>query len=125
MKKLLTALLISLPLTAQLVSASSLQVGQVKSNLGDLTSFEAIAIDTLSLVDRGDMIAAQRRITDFETAWDNAEPTLYPKDKKAWSSIDDAADSAISSLRAPKPSRAKAKNAVDGLIKSLKSPVAM
>ncbi len=43
--------------------------------------FETIAADTLVLVDEGNMKAAEKRITDFETAWDEAEPSLYPKDR--------------------------------------------
>jgi hypothetical protein len=94
------------------------------SKLGDLSKFEAIANDTLALVENNDLVAAQKRITDFETAWDAGEPTLYPKDKTAWGVVDDAADAAISSLRAGKPSATKAKATVSDLVAKLQNPTA-
>ncbi len=112
---ILTTSLIAMPTLTNSAFAATEQV--VK--LGDLSNFETIASDTLTLVSKGDMTAAEKRITDFETAWDNAEPTLYPKDKSGWSVIDDAADKAISSLRATKPDQGRAKMAVSGLVKAL------
>lgn len=94
------------------------------SRLGDMGTFEAIASDTLLLVDKGDMKAAEKRITDFEAVWDNAEPTLYPKDKAAWSTVDDAADAAIASLRASQPDPVDAQKTVSALIDTLKDPIA-
>lgn len=117
MKNWLIPLAVILPLTAA-GSASA------ASKLGDMASFEAIASDTLLLVDKGEMKAAEKRITDFETAWDEAEATLYPKDKTAWSSIDDAADAAISSLRAGNPDPVQAQKTVSALIDTLKDPTA-
>jgi hypothetical protein len=94
-----------------------------EQTLGDLSHFVTIANDTLVLVDKGEMKAAERRITDFEAAWDQAEPKLFAKDKAAWSVIDDAADAAIGSLREKKPSEIKAQKTVSALIDSLKHPV--
>lgn len=98
--------------------------GQPMSPLGDLTSLETIASDTLKLVDKGDLKDAQKRITDFETAWDKAEPTMRPKNIVDWGVIDDAADAAITSLRERKPKAADAKTTVSALIDTLKNPVA-
>jgi hypothetical protein len=95
-----------------------------QAGLGDLSSFVTIAHDALVLVDKGEMKAAEKRITDFETAWDKAEPTLFARDKAAWSTIDDAADAAIGSLREKKPSEIKAQKTVSALIDTLKHPVA-
>jgi hypothetical protein len=95
-----------------------------ESKLGDLTTFEVIANDTLVLVDKGELKAAETRITDFETAWDRAEKTLYPKDKAEWSVIDDAADAAIESLRARKPDAVDAQRNVSALIDTIRHPVA-
>jgi hypothetical protein len=44
--------------------------------LGDLAPFAAIVTDTQTIAATGDLAAAQTRITDLETAWDEAEPTL-------------------------------------------------
>lgn len=98
--------------------------GQSMSRLGDLTSLETIASNTLVLVDKGDFKAAKKRITDFETAWDKAEPAMRPKNIDEWGVIDDAADAAITSLRASKPNAADAKTTVSALIGTLKNPIA-
>ncbi len=92
------------------------------AGLGDLTTFEKIASDTLTLVEKGDLPAAKKRITDFETAWDEAQPRLYHLDKAAWGVVDDAADKAISSLRAAKPNAGEARTRVSGLIAALNHP---
>lgn len=98
------------------------QAAAPASLLGDLSSFNAIAKDTLTLVEEGNLAAAEKRITDFETAWDKAEHELYHMDKAAWGIVDDAADKAISSLRAKKPVQAKAQTAVAGLIAAVENP---
>lgn len=90
--------------------------------LGDLTMFETIASDTLALIDKGDLSDAKKRITDFETAWDKAQSRLYHLDKAEWDVIDNAADKAISSLRASNPNSDEAKTNVSGLIAALKHP---
>ncbi len=94
------------------------------SKLGDLSSFETIANDTLVLVDKGDLKAAEKRITDFESGWDKAEKKLYRKDKAAWSAIDDAADAAIQSLRAKSPDAVNAQRNVSALIDAIRHPAA-
>ena len=118
MKNWLVPLAVILPLAAAPVAMAA------SSRLGDMAPFEAIASDTLVLVDKGEMKAAEKRITDFETAWDKAESTLYPKDKTAWSTIDDAADAAISSLRTGSPDAVTAQKNVSALIDTLKDPAA-
>ncbi|PWR24055.1 hypothetical protein DKG75_00360 [Zavarzinia compransoris] len=92
------------------------------SALGDLSLYEAIAKDTLALVTKGDLAAAQKRITDFETAWDDDQPDLRPRNVDQWGVIDDAADRAIAALRAGKPVQSEAKDAVAGLIAALQNP---
>ncbi|TCR85266.1 hypothetical protein [Rhizobium sp. BK376] len=124
MKKLLLALsLLAVPAIAPVVLPSP-TLAAAPSALGDLSSFQTIATDTLKLVDAGDLAGAQKRITDFETAWDAAEPTLYALDKADWMVVDKAADGAISSLRKPKPDAAKAKVAVKKLIATIQTPSA-
>jgi hypothetical protein len=94
------------------------------SKLGDLSKLEKIAHDTLVLVDKGDLKAAQKRITNFESAWDKAEPKLRPKDKNEWGVIDDAADAAIASLRSKSPDATDAQKTVSALIDAIKNPTA-
>lgn len=124
MKKLMLILsiLVSPALMVTFLPVSAFAAAQ--SGLGDLSSFESIASDTLGLVAAGDMKAAEKRITDFETAWDKAEPKLYAADKAQWGTVDDAADAAIKSLRTAKPNAARAKVAVEKLIAVLRNPAA-
>ncbi|WP_253204084.1 hypothetical protein [Rhizobium sp. X9] len=96
----------------------------IVSDLGDLSTFKTIAKDTLALVAKGDLATAKKRITDFETAWDKNEPTLYPMNKTEWGVIDDAADAAIRSLRRSNPDATEAEQAVTGLLNVLDDPVA-
>jgi hypothetical protein len=105
---------------AMVLATSAMAAGK----LGDLSSFETIANDTLVLVDKGDLKGAERRITDFETAWDQAEKKLYRKNKAEWSVIDDAADAAIESLRARSPDAVSAQKNVSALIDTIRNPVA-
>ncbi len=51
-----------------------------------------------------------------------AEPTLYPINHDQWGFVDDAADTAISSLRSSTPVKADAERAVAGLIAALQNP---
>lgn len=124
MKKLMLTFLIAIaPLgVSGALLAAPARATSATSGLGDLSSFDAIAKDTLTLVDKGDLVSAQKRITDFETAWDKAEHDLYHKDKTAWGVVDDAADRAISSLRAKKPIQTNAKVAVSGLVAAIEDP---
>lgn len=117
MKKWLTPAVVA---AAAILATSAMAAGK----LGDLSKFETIANDTLVLVDKGDLKAAAKRITDFESAWDEAEPTLRPKNKGEWGVIDDAADAAIESLRAKSPSAPDAQKTVSALIDTIRHPVA-
>src|SRR5690349_10253242 len=63
--------------------------------LGDMTPFTEIVSDVQSIAAIGDFSAAEERITDLETAWDNAEPTLQPVNPAQWGNVDAAADAAL------------------------------
>lgn len=71
--------------------------------LGDLSDFRQITVDTLSLARAGDLAGAKKRIKDLETAWDNAEPSLRPKNPNKWSLMDGYIDNALKNLRASQP----------------------
>jgi hypothetical protein len=122
MKKLFVAIaLLTIPVLAGPLLAQQDNAATI-AHLGDLTSLTAIAQDTLALVENGDLTAAKARITDFEKEWDADQPKLYHMDKNEWGVVDDAADAAISSLRASKPTASKAQKAVTRLITALKNP---
>ncbi len=90
--------------------------------LGDLSAMQAVVRDTLAIVEKGDLVAAEKRITDFETLWDQAEPTLRPMNKDAWSNVDAGSDGALKALRSKTPDAAKVKAKLEALLASLIDP---
>ena len=88
--------------------------------LGDMSSFEAITADVQSIAATGDIAAAGKRITDLETAWDEAQSKLRPVNTAAWGHVDGAIDDALTALRAKTPEGAQ----VDGALKSLQLALA-
>lgn len=94
---------------------------QATANLpaADLTALETIAQDTLDLVAAGDQAAAQARITDLETAWDDAQPRLEPLDESAWTFFDSEIDDVLSAVRADTPDPATERAALTALTTSL------
>jgi uncharacterized membrane-anchored protein len=88
--------------------------------LGDLTEFRVITQDTLDLVNGGSQAAATTRVTDLETAWDNAEARLKPRDPAAWTVIDDKIDTVLRKLRARTPNPDEEKSALSDLLTALR-----
>lgn len=92
------------------------------ASLGDLSPLKSIAADVQAIAAKGDAVAAEKRITDFETLWDQDEAAMRPLNQEAWGTVDDAADEAIHALRASAPDPAKVAAAVKGLIAALDNP---
>lgn len=92
------------------------------TELGDMASFRAIVADSLGLVQSGDLGGAAKRITDFETVWDQAAGTLRPLSVEKWTSIDHAADAAIEDLRAAAPDATASAQALTALLAVLDNP---
>lgn len=91
-------------------------------SLGDMSAFVTIINDVESISAAGDFTAAETRITDFESAWDEAAGTLRPINKAYWGNIDDAADAALSALRAKTPDAASVTGALADLQTALADP---
>ena len=68
------------------------------ASLGDLSPLKAIVADVQKMVATGDFKAAAARIIDFQSMWDSDEAGMKPLNPTAWGNIDDAVNTAISSL---------------------------
>ena len=90
------------------------------SKLGDLSQFRVITQDTRDLLDHGDQAGATARVTDLETAWDDAQAKLKPRDAAAWTAIDGKIDTVLRELRSTSPNPASEKVALDALLAALR-----
>jgi len=125
MHKLTLALLLAvvpITLAPAVIGAATAQAAPTASELDDLTGMSAIVADTLAIAKTGDLVAAEKRIGDFETAWDQAAGTMQPKSPAKWGAVDRAADVAIEGLRAPNPSQSTVEVALGGLLAALDNP---
>lgn len=92
------------------------------TGLGDLTSFKTIIADVQALAAKGDLAGAAKRITDYETAWDQAQTAIRPLSPNDWNTIDAASDDALKALRQSTPSAADVKKTLATLAAVLADP---
>lgn len=122
-KLLLTVALLASPIaTISAFVAGPAQAAATLTVLGDLSSYSAIVTDVQSFAATGDFLAAEKRITDFETLWDNSAGAMRPLDTGYWGNIDDASDAALDALRASMPSAGVVNATVATLIAELDNP---
>lgn len=92
------------------------------ASLGDLASFKAVIADVQALAAKGDLAAASKRITDYETAWDQAETAIRPLNQEQWNNIDAASDAALKAVRQSSPSPDKVNKTLAALMAVLNNP---
>ncbi|MGG6898892.1 hypothetical protein [Rhizobium sp. BR 315] len=92
------------------------------ADLGDLSSFKTIVADVQALASKGDLAGAAKRITDYETAWDQAETAIRPLNQNDWNNIDAASDAALKALRQSVPSADKVNKTLAALMAVLNNP---
>ncbi len=93
-----------------------------ETGLGDMATFQIIVTDVQKIADTGDLTAAAARITDFETAWDDAAGNLRPLNGTYWGNVDDAADAALAALRASAPAPDNVVATLSTLMAELQNP---
>ena len=85
----------------------------------DVTAFRTIVSDTLTKVQAGDQAGAVARITDLESAWDDAQDRLQTMDPTGWGFIDGKIDLALKAVRTPAPDLAAEKQTLSELLTAL------
>ena len=95
---------------------------QADATLGDLSPMITIISDVQKIAATGDFAGAATRITDWETAWDDAETGMRPLNPTAWGNIDQASDGALKSLRRGTPTAAVVTPALAALMAALNNP---
>ncbi|MEI6077919.1 MAG: hypothetical protein WCS94_20225 [Verrucomicrobiota bacterium] len=81
--------------------------------------FKALAKATLEALAAGKPTEMVAKLTDLETAWDDQEKVLRPKDEAIWTLLDKTLDKAISALRSSHTNIPKGKAALEDLLKKL------
>ena len=99
----LAVALIAAPIGA-FTAFNVLFIGAAAASLGDLMPLKTIVADVQKIAAAGDFKAAEARVTDFETAWDDGETGMRLRNSTAWGNIDEAADKEMKSLRRGTPS---------------------
>jgi hypothetical protein len=92
------------------------------AGLGDLSSLKTIIADVQAIAGKGDLAGAAKRITDYESAWDEGEAAIRPLNPTYWGNIDHASDAALRALREPTPSSDKVAKALVALMAALNNP---
>jgi len=78
--------------------------------------FTTLAKETLEALAAGKKEEMVTKLTDLETAWDDQEKTLKPRDEATWTTIDKTLDKAISSLRSSKYNEQRGGKALQSLL---------
>ena len=98
------------------------QASATAASLGDLSPMQTIITDVQKIAATGDFAAAEKRITDFETTWDDSASAMRALDPNAWGNVDQAADGALDALRSTTPAADSVTTTLASLAASLANP---
>ena len=98
-------------------AVTAMPAGQATAKLppADVAAFRTIVTDTHAKVQAGNQAGAVTRITDLESAWDDAQDRLQPMDPTGRKYLDGKIDHAIKAVRAPAPDPANEKQSLTDL----------
>lgn len=112
------------PLAALPVLVSTPKPATVVANpWQDLLMLEVMVTETIALASKEDLVAAEKRVGDFEAVWQNAQIHVRPWDSKLWRLVDQAIMRAGVELRGSERSPVRAKAALSSLLAALSSRV--
>ena len=111
----LCAIFFGLPAAATTFAADQAKVKAVYT-ADEVRPFKQLARETAAALDAGKEKEMTAKITDLETAWDDKETTLKPKDEATWTALDKTLDKAISAIRSSRTDLKKGKAALEELI---------
>jgi hypothetical protein len=95
-----------------------LVVGKIYTS-AETSSLMSLTKETSAALAAQDKKLMVMKLTDLESAWDDAADKLTPRNPAQWKAIDDTLDRAINSLRSTSYDEAKGKEALDQLSKLL------
>ena len=116
--------------TSGLVNSGRVMADEVKTaavssmprfvySAAETAEFTKLAKETLDALAAGKQTEMVAKLTDLETAWDDKEAVLKPKNEATWTALDKTLDKAISALRSSHANPAKGKVALDNLLMKL------
>ena len=82
----------------------------------DIGFYKKFALDAQTALKNNDMKGVITALKAFETAWDQNESALKPKDPAKWKLVDKALDKALKPIEHGQPDPAKETKAVDDLL---------
>jgi len=117
----LTGLLpLALGLIAPVCSAAESGPALIKIyTSAETAEFLSLAKETLAALAAGKSSDVVTKLTDLETAWDDKEKILRPRDDGTWTLLDKTLDKAISALRGSRKDPKKGQTALEDLLKNL------
>ncbi len=104
---------------AQEEKTSELSIPAAVYSTKETATFIALTKETLDALAAGKSTEMVAKLTDLETAWDDDEEMLQPRDTATWTLLDKTLDKAISALRSSRINIPKGKAALNELLRML------